>query len=49
MKVPTHDDREAVNRGDCDVPRIYPVLRAAVAVLNEMATFADAGVTDAGR
>jgi nicotinate-nucleotide--dimethylbenzimidazole phosphoribosyltransferase len=26
-----------------------PVLRAAVAVLNEMATFADAGVTDAGR
>jgi len=26
-----------------------PVLRASVAVLNEMATFADAGVTDAGR
>ena len=26
-----------------------PLLRAAVAVLAEMATFADAGVTDAGR
>jgi nicotinate-nucleotide--dimethylbenzimidazole phosphoribosyltransferase len=26
-----------------------PVLRAAVAIANEMATFADAGVTDAGR
>jgi nicotinate-nucleotide--dimethylbenzimidazole phosphoribosyltransferase len=26
-----------------------PILRSAVAVLNEMATFADAGVTDAGR
>jgi nicotinate-nucleotide--dimethylbenzimidazole phosphoribosyltransferase len=26
-----------------------PLLRAAIAILNEMATFADAGVTDAGR
>ena len=26
-----------------------PLLRASIAVLNEMATFGDAGVTDAGR
>jgi nicotinate-nucleotide--dimethylbenzimidazole phosphoribosyltransferase len=26
-----------------------PILRSSVAILNEMATFADAGVTDAGR
>ncbi len=33
VKVPTHDHREAVNRGDGDVPRIVCILRRETGIL----------------